>query len=199
MSLPLVLQGRVHDGVAPGSASPDVVPDPALLDHSGDQHRQLGGGVGRGAGAPDAVQAQVAEAERQDQPDQVGADAPAPVVGAEPEADLRAVRVVGLDVQPGDAEGLAACRGRSPRARRDAGARSRADSSASTIDLLDLLACAGVERQVFGGGGVAVYRVQGVHVLDGDFPQPESPTRDLNVAHAQTLTPRKSQGQRSFQ
>nr|BFE80873.1 hypothetical protein GCM10020093_034740 [Planobispora longispora] len=54
------------------------------------------------------MQAQVLEAERQQQPDQVGADAPAPVIGAQAQADLGAVRVVGLDVQPGDADDLPA-------------------------------------------------------------------------------------------
>jgi hypothetical protein len=101
--------------------------------------------------------------------------------------------VVGLDVQPGDADGLETVQ---------IGHREHVEPPGLGLGgserfgdyLLDLLAGARVERQMLGGGGVAVDGVQRVHVIGGDFPQPESRTGDLNVAHGQTLTPQKPQG-----
>src|SRR5690606_501058 len=91
---PLVVEDRVDHGVAPGAPGPQVPADTPLLDHSGAEHDPPRRLVAGRAGAPDALQFEAVESEAEQEVHRLRAEAPAPQVGAEREADLRAVRTL---------------------------------------------------------------------------------------------------------
>lgn len=171
-------------GVAPGAPGPQVPADTPLLDHSGAEHDPPRRLVAGRAGAPDALQFEAVESEAEQEVHRLRAEAPAPQVGAEREADLRAVRT------------LVNGQSRSPRNTVVVGRHgehvhgprvSLGVSDCALDDGAALLGRARGEGQVPDGLLVPVHPQQVFGVGGAELPQPEAVTGHIDT-HVPSLT-----------